>query len=339
MRAHEFVTELFEPGKKWQWSFTGSEEAFAEFHVGDVHYMFHAWGADGEWEAEFKRHGSKLDRIQKFGLTGTGNSAEVMSTVVDIMRAFLSKYKDRINVLTFSAKEDSRQALYAKMVKRLLPDWTMQQKDEFFTLFAPKQDVTEAFNKPYPLTWEKSEYGDVDALATLEDGTHLSIMFEHTTPYEVAVSFWRNNSQEVTGEGDAQRIFATVLSAIQQFLKQEKPANITFSAVKADDPSGSRSKLYTKLVQRYAGAWGYQSSSFDHGDQVTYELTRLKQGVGENFADGKVKGKSRPGRVKRAGASCDGSVTDLRQKAKNASGERAKMYHWCANMKSGKSKK
>jgi len=58
----------------------------------------------------------------------------------------------------------------------------------------------------------------------------------------------------------------------------------------------------------------------------------------ENFADGKVKGKSRPGRVKRAGASCNGSVTDLRKRAKNASGEKAKMYHWCANMKSGRNK-
>ena len=61
-------------------------------------------------------------------------------------------------------------------------------------------------------------------------------------------------------------------------------------------------------------------------------------GVGENFADGKVQGKSRPGRVKRAGASCSGSVTDLRKRAKNASGEKAKMYHWCANMKSGRNK-
>lgn len=61
-------------------------------------------------------------------------------------------------------------------------------------------------------------------------------------------------------------------------------------------------------------------------------------GVGENFADGKVKGKSRPGRVKKSGASCSGSVTDLRKRAKNASGEKAKMYHWCANMKSGKKK-
>jgi 5'(3')-deoxyribonucleotidase len=58
----------------------------------------------------------------------------------------------------------------------------------------------------------------------------------------------------------------------------------------------------------------------------------------ENFADGKVKGKSRPGRVKKSGASCSSSVTELRKKAKNSSGERAKMYHWCANMKSGKKK-
>lgn len=60
--------------------------------------------------------------------------------------------------------------------------------------------------------------------------------------------------------------------------------------------------------------------------------------IDENFADGKVKGKSRPGRVKKAGASCKGSVSSLRAKAKKYSGERGKMYHWCANMKGGKKK-
>ena len=61
-----------------------------------------------------------------------------------------------------------------------------------------------------------------------------------------------------------------------------------------------------------------------------------QQGVAENFADGKVKGRSRPGRVKRAGASCSGSVSDLRARAKNYGGERGRMYHWCANMKGGR---
>ena len=67
-------------------------------------------------------------------------------------------------------------------------------------------------------------------------------------------------------------------------------------------------------------------------------IAMAKKLTTENFADGKVKGKSRPGRVKRAGASCKGSVTSLRAKAKKSSGEKAKMYHWCANMKSGRKK-
>ena len=64
----------------------------------------------------------------------------------------------------------------------------------------------------------------------------------------------------------------------------------------------------------------------------------MREGFYENFADGKKKGKSRPGRVKRAGASCKGSVSDLRARAKKYGGERGKMYHWCANMKSGRNK-
>jgi hypothetical protein len=205
-----------------------------------------------------------------------------------------------------------------------------------------KAGVTEAFDQPYKSKWETSEYGDVDANTKLPDGTYLNIMFNQEYDGEgnevIQVEFHRNNSQEVTGEGDAQRIFATVLATIQKYIKKYKPQNLIFSASKEVDPgqnSESRAKLYNRLVQRYASSWGYQSQHSDDGDAVRYQLTRT---VSENFADGKVKGKSRPGRVKRAGASCNGSVTDLRHRAKNASGEKAKMYHWCANMKSGKKK-
>ena len=65
----------------------------------------------------------------------------------------------------------------------------------------------------------------------------------------------------------------------------------------------------------------------------------IEQLLGENYKDGKVKGKSRPGRVKKSGASCKGSVSSLRAKAKKYGGEKGKMYHWCANMKSGRKKK
>lgn len=86
-----------------------------------------------------------------------------------------------------------------------------------------------------------------------------------------------------------------------------------------------------------------QISYFDGGERVKDgAMYPGKIGLGgtldENFHDGKVKGKSRPGRVKRAGASCKGSVSSLRAKAKRSGGERGKMYHWCANMKSGRQK-
>jgi hypothetical protein len=77
--------------------------------------------------------------------------------------------------------------------------------------------LAEAFDQPYKTKSEKSDYGDVDMLAKLPDGSNLSIMFNQEYGDEgeevVQVEFYRNNSQEVTGEGDAQRIFATVLDA------------------------------------------------------------------------------------------------------------------------------
>jgi hypothetical protein len=58
--------------------------------------------------------------------------------------------------------------------------------------------------------------------------------------------------------------------------------------------------------------------------------------LGENFADGKKPG--RKGLAKRSGVNCKQSVTKLRDIAKHSSGEKKRMAHWCANMKSGKQK-
>lgn len=56
----------------------------------------------------------------------------------------------------------------------------------------------------------------------------------------------------------------------------------------------------------------------------------------ENFADGKKPG--RKGLAKRSGVNCKASVSSLRKTAKNSSGEKARMAHWCANMKAGRNK-
>jgi len=181
---------------------------------------------------------------------------------------------------TYNVNEDSY-SMYPDQysAEKTLPVTPYGNKERVF-----RGAMAEAFNQPYPIKWEKSEYGDYDALATLDDGTYLSIMFNDEGDEEYQVEFYRNNSQEVTGEGDAQRVFATVLNAIQQFIKKVHPWRIIFSAKQEVEPgkyNPSRSKLYTTMVRRYANALGYDEYYEDQGDQVVYELTRKKESVAE----------------------------------------------------------
>jgi hypothetical protein len=325
MRAQEFVTELFQPGKDWKWSFQGSEEAVAVFQVGEVSYMFHAYGADGEWEAEFKRHGSKLDRIQKFGLTGTGNSAEVMSTVVDIMRAFLEKYKDKIQVLTISAKEDSRQGLYARMVKRLLPGWTMKQSGEHFVLVAPKQDVTETWGvEKYPIPLPIGQYLAVGSDEFAPPGNYASADDLVDEVYDLI---------DAGVEPQVVAVDPKTLLATQDWLSNEGGSEPLF------DEYPDKPVIYKKAGKLYildghhrtTRAWkaGRPISVYLFGDDQQNELD-------ENFADGKKPG--RKGLAKRMGVNTKASVSSLRKTAKNSSGEKQRMAHWLANMKAGRAK-
>jgi 5'(3')-deoxyribonucleotidase len=114
-------------------------------------------------------------------------------------------------------------------------------------------------------------------------------------------------------------------------------------AIKEDGTPNILIDDFGKNVDAWEAAGGtgfkYKDHKFERTakDLQQHLNAKVHDNMAENFADGKVKGKSRPGRVKKSGASCNGSVTELRSKAKKASGEKAKMYHWCANMKSGRS--
>ena len=137
MRANEFITEVFQSGKtNWEWARRSSDEASAFFKVGNREYLWQAFtGSDPKkWEIQFRLlrdHENDPSDLDLFGKTGTGNSTEVLSTAVDITRAFLKEYGiDKVEEITFNAKEDSRIALYAKMIKRLLPDWDLYSKKD-----------------------------------------------------------------------------------------------------------------------------------------------------------------------------------------------------------------
>lgn len=104
-------------------------------------------------------------------------------------------------------------------------------------------------------------------------------------------------------------------------------ANINAKKKRGEKSSHKNSKAYKKAVT--AGNKLKKSKV----KEVVLEVLK------ENFKDGKKKGKSKPGRVKKSGASCKPSITDLKKRVSKASGERKKMYQWCLNMKRGRKKK
>jgi len=149
--------------------------------------------------------------------------------------------------------------------------------------------ILEAFDQPYAFRWENNDDLDpglnprYDALARLPDGTNLTINFY--TDSDVAdnedwtVEFWRGNRLDISGAGDQQRVFATVLTAIGQFIEMQEPETIRFTADKDVEPGQkpmSRSNLYDRLVQRYAQAWGYKLDRSDMADTTVYQLYRIR---------------------------------------------------------------
>ena len=150
--------------------------------------------------------------------------------------------------------------------------------------------ITEAFNQPYAFRWDNNpddpgaDYLKYDAYTKLPDGSGLEINFNLDHYFDDGyedwvVEFWRGYSIGITGAGDQQRVFATVLTAIGQFIEMKQPETLRFTADKDVEPGQkpmSRSNLYDRLVQRYAQAWGYRLDRSDMADTTIYVLHRIR---------------------------------------------------------------
>jgi hypothetical protein len=235
-------------------------------------------------------------RLSIEGMYSIEEDNELMYKTTPTVEQLVIKYKvpkrDILIQLDKGIKVELEHTTDRNIARKIALDH-MREDPHYYNKLA-KVGLEESFDKSYPLTWETSENGDVDALATLSDGKYLNIQFNRQQNDEgeetIQVRFFRNNSEEVTGEGDAQKVFGTVLIAIQQYIKEYKPLRINFSASKEEkedengkkNPNVSRAKLYDRMVQRYARIWGYRAFQADIGDNVIYELSRINRDVAES---------------------------------------------------------
>lgn len=318
----ESIRELFDGGKDWKWTYQDKNQASAEFTVGDVYYTFMAGQdpdeAPGDWDIEFAA--KKEAGTASWGVTGTGNSAQVFGTVVEIMKAFIASKKASIRRMTFAAKEDSRQGLYARMVKRLLPKWNLEQKGEAFVLTRPGglvfwvYSVEAPYNKIPPVKVKANTASEAEQIV-------LTTMPEFKGADLMGMGASKNKPDLSENHADDSNKKEAVLR-IQKMLNDKYNANL--------DLDGVLGPLTRKSINKFM-----PNAQIGLADEPNKTTAVQGKKIKENFADGK--NPQDKGDSKRHGVPTKASVSTLRNVAKQG-GRKGQLAHWMANMKAGKAK-
>lgn len=281
------------------------------------------------------------------------------------MTAILKHYGDEPIETHILLSGLRRRHLTDNMIKRLNESIVSQTrklvKGPWFELAATNEHtsaLSEIFNKPYdlPKRWVNDTEGGYFKEITLPSNKLLTIKIDWDPYDKIAIwNFWVDDDQDITGGGDAVRIFSTAITAFQQFVKSRKPTIIAFMG---NDLDASRIKLYDTLVQwliKKGQLTDYRDIT-DNSDYWPDELfwffderydmdgkiyvlahKRYKpkpvDSIDENFADGK--GPGRPGDSRRHGIPKGATLAQL-DKIGKGKGRKAQLARWQANMRRGR---
>ena len=351
MRASEFLTELFDSKTafplEWDDSFAPTElHANAYDRQGrTINISFVPFHLNDNWEAvdiEFTRGGSH-------DVTGRGDAERVFATVIEAIKVYISEYNQPLFIL-FSGKEQSRFKLYNRMIARYASQFGYQ--------------VIPYDQLPHELRDIPGLPRDVFALMR----TAQESLEEIINPDIVKSDFYAEKTINLPDIGPVQLVASNIKPgpSVPQFVVKVKHSGQTigsFRFVVVDYDPEPKYRIFSKfrklndpyVIGGNVSVWSeFQRKGIARavyqwvkslGNDVRPSPTQTDAGkamwrgfeknpLEENFKDGKNPG--RKGLAKRSGVNCKQSVSKLRKIASNSSGERQRMAHWCANMKSGR---
>lgn len=119
------------------------------------------------------------------------------------------------------------------------------------TVWEESEELTELFDPKtsFPLRWDSQAdyHGGVHAEAYDADGRTIDISFTPSGNDEVIeIVFSRGGYYDMSGKGDAARVMATVINAINIYLQKYKPPYVAFSA----KSTGGRASAYAAMIKR-----------------------------------------------------------------------------------------
>ena len=131
---NNIINELFDAPAKWGWKITNPSGGIAQFKIGKCNYKFGAMKlpstlgyGHNAYKINFTNESVELDKSHE--ITGTGNSAAVFSTVLDIVKDFKQKYSPKM--VLFSAAEPNRKSLYKRIAKTVFPEFEIYDENVY----------------------------------------------------------------------------------------------------------------------------------------------------------------------------------------------------------------
>tara|TARA_Y100000034_G_C6798525_1_gene358094 strand:+ start:268 stop:816 length:549 start_codon:yes stop_codon:yes gene_type:complete len=177
-----------------------------------------------------------------------------------------------------------------------------------------KQYITELFDKPYKWSGGGVTKGSItpkkhskaeDYIFKTSDGGTIEVTANHwwmgagspsdiqwldvrgiKEGHSIIIEFIKKrksddhrSTYDMTGEGDAMRILATVLDIIKFIIKKHEPITISFGADKKEfmgskEKKTGRAGAYGAMVKRFAGKLGYKSIVKQAPDETKWALIR-----------------------------------------------------------------
>lgn len=245
----ETLTELMTQSYKW-YNYEPNSYYFDNAQGDECVVYFEGNGAD-HVEVSFV--------VDSFtNITGKGDSFKIISTVVNIIKDYLTKNNPK--TLTFAADnaEPSRVKLYSALVTKLaqaVPGYklnkpTRERFDTYYTISRKNsKSVSEALDSSYP--YEESSAGKYHFIT--DNGVKYKVYLQGKDMVEVAFSAilpgeeenFRPDKTTLTGTGDSRKVFGTVVKIVKEYLDTHKPNALYFTAENAEP---SRVKLYNRLI-------------------------------------------------------------------------------------------
>ena len=162
---------------------------------------------------------------------------------------------------------------------------TIMRKKNFHTpdkVIKYESHIAEAFNTKIP--WKQTLDTDHTEKYQGKIGKQFIKMIynwsqkaTHGPKTDVTVVFTVGDTTSKTGKGDQMKIFGAVINHLKEFIidnPQIRILSFTASKDSDDNETGSRSKLYARLIKRFALKMKFKVEALDLDDIELYILTR-----------------------------------------------------------------